>query len=171
MIHVTSLLPSLHNCYHSVADYSSNHLIYYASFQFMGCKLTKDETIAESQDTAPTDMSSHKTETTTPSAATIKSRLERKICIAKETPEPIFDLSECHLKECPSGVFILCKVARKEVLLLHRNQLSTLKGGGQLGDLSLIRILDLRENRLKTLPEEISELVELRVSRQLHFSP
>lgn len=82
---------------------------------------------------------------------------------AKETPEPIFDLSECHLQECPP-VFVICKVLRKEVLLLHRNQLSSLRGGGHLIDLSLLRILDLRENKLKTLPDEISELSDLRVS-------
>lgn len=87
---------------------------------------------------------------------------------AKETPEPIFDLSECYLKECPSGVFVLCKVLRKEVLLLHRNQLTSLRGGGQIVDLSLIRILDLRENKLHTLPEELSELPELRVS--VHYA-
>lgn len=75
----------------------------------------------------------------------------------------MFDLSECHLKDCPSGVFVLCKVLRKQVLLLHRNQLSSLRsGGGQLGDLSLLRVLDLRENRLRSLPEEISGLTELR---------
>lgn len=82
---------------------------------------------------------------------------------AKETPEPVFDLSECNLKELPS-VFILCKVLRKEQLLLHRNQLSSLRGGGHLGDLSLLRILDLRENKIKSLPDEVSDLIELRVS-------
>lgn len=74
----------------------------------------------------------------------------------------MFDLSDCHLKECPSGVFVLCKVLRKEALLLHRNQLTSLRGGGQLGDLSLIRVLDLRENQLKSLPDTIADLTELR---------
>lgn len=75
----------------------------------------------------------------------------------------MFDLSECHLKELPSGVFVLCKVLRKEVLLLHRNQLPAFRcPGGQLMDLSLIRILDLRENKLKSLPDDIYELTELR---------
>lgn len=62
-------------------------------------------------------------------------------------------------------MFVHCKVLRKEALLLQRNQLSRLSSGGQLADLSLLRILDLRENKLKTLPENIAELIELRVSR------
>lgn len=75
----------------------------------------------------------------------------------------MFDLSECFLKECPSGVFVLCKVFRKEVLYIFRNQLTSLRSGGQLADLSLLRVLDLRENRLRTLPEDIAELTQLRV--------
>lgn len=125
----------------------------------MGCKLTKDETDADDKDT--TDMSSNN-KNNHPSAAAIKSKIERKMCIAKDTPEPIYDLSECHLKEVPPGVFVTCKVWLKEALLLNRNDLTSLRGG-QLTDLSLIRVLDLRENRLKSLPEDISELVQLRV--------
>lgn len=82
---------------------------------------------------------------------------------ARETPEPIFDLSECYLKEVPSGVFVLCRVLRKEVLLLHCNGLTSLKGGGLCSDLSLIRVLDLRQNRIKKLPDEIGLLQEIRV--------
>ena len=38
---------------------------------------------------------------------------------AQESPEPVFDLSECALKHVPSGVYSRCKVSRKEGLLLH----------------------------------------------------
>lgn len=83
---------------------------------------------------------------------------------AKETPEPEFDLSECQLKDVPSGVFVMCRVLRKEKLLLNRNKLRTLNGGGLLGDLSLLQILDLRWNNLRKLPENLSVLQNLRVS-------
>lgn len=48
-----------------------------------------------------------------------KSRLERKLYLARENPEPIFDLSECNLKAVPSNIFSLCKVFRKEALYLQ----------------------------------------------------
>lgn len=48
-----------------------------------------------------------------------KARLERKLCVAREDPEPIFDISECNLKAVPNNVFTLCKVFRKEALYLQ----------------------------------------------------
>lgn len=38
---------------------------------------------------------------------------------AQESPEPVYDLSECALKNVPSGVYSRCKVMRKEGLLLQ----------------------------------------------------
>jgi hypothetical protein len=38
---------------------------------------------------------------------------------AQESPEPVYDLSECALKAVPSGVYSRCKVSRKEGLMLH----------------------------------------------------
>lgn len=58
----------------------------------------------------------------------------------------------------------MCRVLRKEKLLLHRNKLRTLNGGGLLGDLSLLQILDLRWNNLRKLPENLSVLQNLRVN-------
>lgn len=91
-----------------------------------------------------------------------KSRLERKQCLAKETPEPTYDLVECNLKEVPSGVFIMCKVLRKELLMLANNRLTTLSGGGSLEDLHLLSTLDLSSNRFKKLPDDIHKLENLR---------
>lgn len=48
-----------------------------------------------------------------------KSRLEHKLYLARENPEPFFDLSDCALKNVPSGVYALCKVFRKEALYLQ----------------------------------------------------
>lgn len=83
---------------------------------------------------------------------------------AKETPEPIYDLADCNLKDVPSGVFIMCKVLRKESLSLKNNRLSSLSGGGTLDDLQILITLDLANNRFKKLPDDIYKLENLRVS-------
>lgn len=62
----------------------------------------------------------------------------------------------------------MCRVLRKEKLLLSRNKLRTLNGGGLLGDLSLLQILDLRWNNLRKLPENLSVLQNLRVTNLNH---
>jgi len=38
---------------------------------------------------------------------------------ARENPEPLFDLSDCGLKQVPSGIYSLCRVFRKEALYLQ----------------------------------------------------
>uniref|UniRef100_A0A182R0I0 Uncharacterized protein n=1 Tax=Anopheles farauti TaxID=69004 RepID=A0A182R0I0_9DIPT len=91
-----------------------------------------------------------------------KARLERKQCLAKETPEPIYDLEDCNLKDVPAGVFVMCKVLRKEALTLAKNKLSSLAAGGALEDLALLQSLNLSYNRLKKLPEDIYKLENLR---------
>lgn len=73
---------------------------------------------------------------------------------AKDTPEPEFDLSECNLKDVPSGVFVLCRVLLKERLKLQKNQLQSLNGGGTLMDLSNLKLLDLSFNRFLRLPDD-----------------
>jgi E3 ubiquitin-protein ligase LRSAM1 len=81
---------------------------------------------------------------------------------AKETPEPEYDLSECNLKSIPPGVFIMCKVLRKESLLLNCNKLTSLEGGGSLLDLNLLQVLNLNDNKLKKLPDQIGALTQLK---------
>ncbi|XP_011313916.1 E3 ubiquitin-protein ligase LRSAM1 isoform X1 [Fopius arisanus] len=90
-----------------------------------------------------------------------KARLEHKLYLARETPEPIFDVSDCGLKSVPSGVYSLCKVFRKRELKLGKNRLSSLTGGGALSDLSLLTVLDLSDNEFTSLPSEISFLTSL----------
>ncbi|XP_035683915.1 E3 ubiquitin-protein ligase LRSAM1-like [Branchiostoma floridae] len=92
-----------------------------------------------------------------------KRRMEHKMTLAKSSPEPSYDLSDCELTEVPSGVYALCKVLQKEVLLLHSNLLSSLKGGGVLKDLCALRVLDLHQNRLSSVPDDIGELDTLQV--------
>lgn len=91
-----------------------------------------------------------------------KARLEYKLYLARENPEPIFDVSECALKHVPSGIYSLCKVFRKKTLLMYDNKLSSLSGGGALNDLSLLTILDLHGNEFTTLPPDIMCLSSLK---------
>ncbi|XP_067145481.1 E3 ubiquitin-protein ligase LRSAM1-like isoform X2 [Centruroides vittatus] len=97
------------------------------------------------------------------SSSNDRSKLEHKMCIAKETPEPIFDLAECNLSEIPSGVFSMCRVFRKEVLSLHNNKLTSLHDGGSLQDLSGLKVFDLHVNKIHKLPEDIGVLSSLQV--------
>ncbi|PSN33497.1 E3 ubiquitin-protein ligase LRSAM1 [Blattella germanica] len=92
-----------------------------------------------------------------------KARLEHKLYLARENPEPVFDLSDCALKGVPAGIYSLCKVFRKEALYLQENHLTSLGGGGNLYDLSLLHILDLHSNCFVHLPDEIGHLKNLRV--------
>lgn len=120
----------------------------------MGCRFSKDETSTNTPQA--NEMSKDRD-----NKIDYKSRLEHKMCLAKGTPEPDFDLSECNLKEVPSGVFVHCRVLRKEILNLSKNKLTTFYGG-QFTDLTLLQILDLRLNKLKQLPEDISRIENLR---------
>jgi E3 ubiquitin-protein ligase LRSAM1 len=83
--------------------------------------------------------------------------------LAQESPEPVFDISECALKNVPAGIYSRCKVARKEALLLQENELTSITGGGNLSDLQDLHVLDLHKNCLEKLPEEIGQLKNLRV--------
>jgi len=91
-----------------------------------------------------------------------KTRFEHKQYLAQESPEPIYDLIDCGLKNAPAGVFSRCKMLRKEALLLQENMLSSLNGGGSFSDLSEIQVLDLHKNSLEKLPEDIGHLANVR---------
>lgn len=91
-----------------------------------------------------------------------KQKLERKLYLARETPDPSFDLAECRLKAVPTGIFSLCKVFRKETLNLQGNLLTTLEDGGLLSDLYLLKVLNLNTNKFHKLNSEIRFLVNLR---------
>jgi len=91
-----------------------------------------------------------------------KTRFEHKQYLAQESPEPIYDLIDCGLKNAPAGVFSRCKMLRKEALLLQDNMLSSLDGGGSFSDLSEIQVLDLHKNSLEKLPEDIGHLANVR---------
>ncbi|XP_017763784.1 PREDICTED: E3 ubiquitin-protein ligase LRSAM1-like isoform X2 [Eufriesea mexicana] len=91
-----------------------------------------------------------------------KARLEHKLYLARENPEPIFDVSECALKHVPSGIYSLCKVFRKKMLWMYGNKLTSLSGGGALSDLSLLVVLDIHGNEFTNLPSDIMCLASLK---------
>lgn len=93
-----------------------------------------------------------------------KQRLEHKMYLATESPEPVYDIGECGLKNVPAGVYSRCMIQRKEALLLQNNELTSLGGGGSLGDMAKsLQVLDLHHNQLEKLPDEIGLLKSLRV--------
>jgi len=93
-----------------------------------------------------------------------KARLQHKQYLAQESPEPLYDISECGLKNVPSGVYIKVKMMLKEALLLQDNELTVLNGGGAISDMSAcLQVLDLHNNHLEKLPEEIGTLKQLKV--------
>lgn len=95
-----------------------------------------------------------------------KSRLEKKIVISKENPEPIFDLSDCNLEKIPIS-FAYLKVIRKDILILGKNRLKSLVTGGDLKELELLKVLDISHNSFKAIPAEICHLKNLRVSLRI----
>merc|ERR1719462_616113 len=90
-----------------------------------------------------------------------KARLEHKQYLAQESPDSVYDLTDCGLKTVPPGVFSRIKVLRKEALLLQENELVSLSGGGNLPDLAGLQVLDLHNNCLEKLPEELGQLTGL----------
>lgn len=90
-----------------------------------------------------------------------RANLERKLYLARESPEPEFDLSDCELRILPSGIFSICKVYRKDNLYLQNNYLNSLDQGGQLSDLHLVKILNISCNRFSHLSNDIRYLVNL----------
>lgn len=90
-----------------------------------------------------------------------RAKLERKLYLAKESPEPEFDLSDCQLRQVPSGIYSICKVYRKDHLYLHSNNLHSLDGGGHVSDLYCLKVLNISSNQFSRLPDDIKYLVNL----------
>ncbi|XP_054613289.1 E3 ubiquitin-protein ligase LRSAM1 isoform X2 [Dunckerocampus dactyliophorus] len=104
-------------------------------------------------------------------------RLEYQLCRSKEAgADDILDISACELSEVPLSAFSICKVVQKKVLIIHNNKLrSLLPKGGDIGSLITLKVLDLHENRLSSLPEDIGKLASLQVlnveKNRLKFLP
>ncbi|CAL8276336.1 unnamed protein product [Merluccius merluccius] len=94
-----------------------------------------------------------------------KKRLEYQLCLSKEAgADDILDISGCELSEVPSCAFSISKVLQKKVLILHGNELRTvLPKGCDIRSLMTLKVLDLHENRLTSLPDDIGKLRSLQV--------
>ncbi|XP_069039245.1 E3 ubiquitin-protein ligase LRSAM1 isoform X2 [Lepisosteus oculatus] len=94
-----------------------------------------------------------------------KKRLEYQLCLSKEVgADDILDISACELTEVPASAFSTCKVLQKKVFILHSNQLKSLVTKGcSISSLATLRVLDLHENKLTSLPDEIGQLKALQV--------
>lgn len=92
-------------------------------------------------------------------------RLEYQLCRSKEAgADDILDISACELSEVPSSAFSICKVLQKKVLILHSNELrSLLPRGCDITSLTTLKVLDLHENKLTSLPEDIGKLASLQI--------
>ncbi|XP_059213515.1 E3 ubiquitin-protein ligase LRSAM1 [Centropristis striata] len=92
-------------------------------------------------------------------------RLEYQLCRSKEAgADDILDISACELSDVPSSAFSICRVLQKKVLILHNNELrSLLPKGCDIGTLATLKVLDLHENKLTSLPEDIGRLTSLQI--------
>lgn len=94
-----------------------------------------------------------------------RKRLEHQLCRSKEAgADDILDVSACELSEVPSSAFSICKVLQKKVFILHNNALRSLVPKGcDISSLSTLKVLDLHENKLTSLPEDIGKLASLQI--------
>ncbi|XP_033844845.1 E3 ubiquitin-protein ligase LRSAM1 [Periophthalmus magnuspinnatus] len=94
-----------------------------------------------------------------------KKRLEYLLCRSKEPgADDILDISSCELSEIPSCVFSNCKHFQKKVLIVHSNEIKSLVPKGcDLTNLATLKVLDLHENRLASLPDDIGKLTSLQI--------
>ncbi|NWZ82389.1 LRSM1 ligase, partial [Poecile atricapillus] len=84
---------------------------------------------------------------------------------AKEAgADDTLDISRCELSEVPYGVFATCKVLQKKVLIIHTNNLTSLVPKScSLLSLITLKVLDLHDNQLASLPADIGQLTALQV--------
>ncbi|XP_036385958.1 E3 ubiquitin-protein ligase LRSAM1 [Megalops cyprinoides] len=94
-----------------------------------------------------------------------KKRLEYQLCLSKEAgADDILDISACELAEIPASAFSICKVLQKKVFILHGNELRLLVPKGcSITSLATLKVLDLHENKLTSLPDDIGQLKSLQV--------
>ncbi|XP_072208664.1 E3 ubiquitin-protein ligase LRSAM1 isoform X2 [Excalfactoria chinensis] len=94
-----------------------------------------------------------------------RKRLEYQMCLAKEAgADDVLDISRCELLEVPYGAFATCKVLQKKVLIIHTNNLTSLVPKScSLLSLITVKVLDLHDNQLASLPADIGQLTSLQV--------
>uniref|UniRef100_A0A8C6VM55 Leucine rich repeat and sterile alpha motif containing 1 n=1 Tax=Naja naja TaxID=35670 RepID=A0A8C6VM55_NAJNA len=98
-----------------------------------------------------------------------RKRLEYQMCLAKEAgADDILDISKCELSELPYGAFATCRVLQKKVLIVHTNFLTSLVPKScSISNLVTVKVLDLHDNQLTSLPADIGQLISLQVKKNL----
>ncbi|KAL2100072.1 hypothetical protein ACEWY4_004466 [Coilia grayii] len=94
-----------------------------------------------------------------------KKRLEYQLCLSKEAgADDVLDLSSCELTEVPSSAFSICKLIQKKAFILSDNELRYLiPKGCSVSHLITLKLLDLHNNKLTSLPDDIGQLTSLQV--------
>uniref|UniRef100_A0A8B9FSM2 Leucine rich repeat and sterile alpha motif containing 1 n=1 Tax=Amazona collaria TaxID=241587 RepID=A0A8B9FSM2_9PSIT len=88
-----------------------------------------------------------------------RKRLEYQMCLAKEAgADDTLDISKCELSEVGSGIF------PPQVLIMHTNNLTSLVPKScSLMSLVTVKVLDLHDNQLASLPADVGQLASLQV--------
>lgn len=94
-----------------------------------------------------------------------KKRLEYQLCLSKEVgADDVLDISSCELSEVPSSAFSICKLLQKKAFILSDNQLKcVIPKGSTISSLVTLKVLDIHNNKLTSLPEDIGQLTTLQV--------
>uniref|UniRef100_A0AAX7VM74 RING-type domain-containing protein n=1 Tax=Astatotilapia calliptera TaxID=8154 RepID=A0AAX7VM74_ASTCA len=92
-------------------------------------------------------------------------RLEYQLCRSKEAgADDILDISACGLSEVRGNNENVTSVSFIQVLILHNNELRHLLPKGiDISTLITLKVLDLHENKLTSLPEDIGKLTALQI--------
>eukprot|EP00794_Sanderia_malayensis_P016203 gene16203-17833_t len=89
-----------------------------------------------------------------------KKIFEKKLVLAQEKPDEVFDLTNCGIQALQPKIFSLFKVLNKEILLLQHNKICNLKDC-KMEDLIRAKVLDVSYNQISILPNHISMLTNL----------
>ncbi|XP_031433389.1 E3 ubiquitin-protein ligase LRSAM1 isoform X2 [Clupea harengus] len=94
-----------------------------------------------------------------------KKRLEHQLYMSKEVgADDVMDISSCELSEAPTSAFSLCKMLHKKAFNLSDNELKSLiPKGCSISSLVTLQVLDIRNNKLTSLPDDIGQLTSLQV--------